>query len=275
MPVAVDPPLIRRNAVRGIETQTLKNLCRDVGAFLRRIGLDGMQPIKFRRQPPESIELALDTRPAAIAAGKASPQRIGIDQLPETRHRIGRVLRQERMKECRAAPRQSGDEYRPYDPAVEDFGPDFLGCLEAQEIAEAAQHVETCGIAPEDAETGFFVIGAKEPPQRIGKRKVRKTMPVGTAQRRLHERIGIERTGRKPCPVRYPVDSPQHIPVGEGIAPRSVSGNYPKGFLTGHGVRKKDIRRSSSSIRFGDREGFRAEPRVVPVCRTEIEIKTM
>src|SRR5207245_2225811 len=82
MPGLIEPLTVTRNAVSRIEAQAGKYMRRDLGTFLRRIGVDRVHAAKFRRQQAEKAQLARHTPWPRIPAGCRIPRRVGMDQLP-------------------------------------------------------------------------------------------------------------------------------------------------------------------------------------------------
>src|SRR6476646_2585236 len=64
----VDPGLIRRYAVAHFIAQALEHLRGDLGAFLRRIGGEGMKRSHLRRQMLNKAQLAVDLRAPPVCA---------------------------------------------------------------------------------------------------------------------------------------------------------------------------------------------------------------
>ena len=160
MAVCIQPVLIGRNPVGGVEAQALEHLRGDVGTFLRRVGGDGMKRRDPGREQPEQGEFRTDLQPVQIES--QHPAGIRMHRLPGTRRGMGGVLGQQRMQERGGAARKPGDEDGPLDPPFDDGGIFLLGFVQPEKVGQAAQHVETHGAAAEMREIGFPLIGAQQ-----------------------------------------------------------------------------------------------------------------
>ena len=98
----VEPAPVARNTVSRVEAQAGKNMRGDLGTFLGRTRVDRVHTAEIRRQQPEEPQLAGDPQRPAVAPGFGISRRIGVDQLPDARHQIGRVLGQQAVQKGRA-----------------------------------------------------------------------------------------------------------------------------------------------------------------------------
>jgi hypothetical protein len=67
---------------------------RDFGAFLRRVSVDRVHASKIWREQAKQVQLPRHPLRPEVRAGAGILGWIGMDQLPDARDEIGRVLRQ-------------------------------------------------------------------------------------------------------------------------------------------------------------------------------------
>ena len=185
------------------KSQALKDLRRDVRAFLRLAGGERVQVLQLGRQELHDAKLQSD--PARTNPGASQPpRRVGIDELPRQRRGNGGILRQQRVQERRTAARQAGDENGPFDRPGDDMRIDVFGCVETQQIFEAAHDIEPGGQAAEAAEICLGVAGMHQSRERGLERRVGERRPARLAQRVAEHFVDVERGLLRIGPRRRP-----------------------------------------------------------------------
>ena len=117
----VEPVAVARHPVGCVKAQARKHMRGDLGAFLRRIGVDRMEPAEFRGQHPKEAQLAGDLS-AVDGPHRPSLRWIWVDRLPDAGDEVAQILCEQTMQKCRARAGQSGNEDRPLDRLIENLG---------------------------------------------------------------------------------------------------------------------------------------------------------
>ena len=167
----VEPAAIARNMIGRIEAQAREHMSRDLGAFLRRRGIDRVHALEFRREHAEHAQLPGDSPWPQVGSSTRFVGRIGMDQLPDTRDEVRAIQRQKTVQEGGARARQPGDEDRPLDPLFEYFGraPFFLA--QTQQVGQKSHRIPARREAPEEAQVRLLAAGTQQILQRLLKRR--------------------------------------------------------------------------------------------------------
>jgi len=123
---------------------------RDLGAFLRRIGVDRVHAPELGRNDAEQAQLAGDPPRAGVAAGAGFLERIGVNELPDARNQVGGVLRQQGVQKGGARAGEAGDEDWPFDRLIEYLRRPFLFFAEPQQVGQEAQRIPASREPPEE-----------------------------------------------------------------------------------------------------------------------------
>src|SRR4051812_32620889 len=109
--------------VGGVISQASKDVSRDLGTFLDRVGVDRVNASELRCQPGEGGQLTIDNAGPRIGnPGRALRLGTRIYGLPATGDQIGSVLGKKTMEECRPAARQPHDEDRLVNSLMQNLG---------------------------------------------------------------------------------------------------------------------------------------------------------
>src|SRR5690348_16265415 len=111
----VEPAPVARNAVGRVEAQAGKNMCGDLGTFLRRARIARLPTADMRRPPAEGAQRSARPPCPVVATRSGISRRIALDQLPDARYEIARRLGQQTVQKGRARARKPGHKERPRD----------------------------------------------------------------------------------------------------------------------------------------------------------------
>jgi hypothetical protein len=111
----VEPAAVAWNTVSRVEAQAGEDMGGDLGTFLGRVRVDRVHTAEIRRQKAEEPQLATDAAGPAVGSRSGISGRIGLDQLPDARYQIARILGQQAVQKGRPRAGKPGDEDRPRD----------------------------------------------------------------------------------------------------------------------------------------------------------------
>jgi hypothetical protein len=119
------------------------------------------------RNDAEHAQLAGDPLWPKVASARGVIERIGMDQLPDPRNQVRRVLRQEGVQKGGTRARKPGDEDRSLDRLIEDVGPASLFLAQPQQVGQEAHRIPVCREAPEEGQIPLLSAGTQKFPQRL------------------------------------------------------------------------------------------------------------
>src|SRR4051794_32043336 len=156
-----------------------------------------MHTAEFRGEDLEHAQLAGDSLLPPIAPPAGSGLRVGMNELPDPRDKIGVVLSQQSVQKCRAGARQAGNEDRAFDRLFEDGRRPQLLVAQPQQIGQKTADVPARAKASKEAQIRFFGAGPQKDPQSLPERRIAKINQPGLTLRLCDELVSIQLRTKK------------------------------------------------------------------------------